>query len=360
MNQLNDSILYRFVTILHQRQGVVQHRGRLKAMTILLEGLLWLRVATLSGIGRGVALADTEHQVTFVSQLKRAHRLMKNEQWDQWETAAALFGYMTQALARVVIAVDWTQVGRFRVLEASLVVQGRGIPFYSLAVHQEELKGRQTTLELTMWYALMAMRQEGQTVLVVADRGFAKFDWLGPCPHYPWMHLVIRLKANTILTWGTVSGPLGQWPLWVGEVVQIEEAILGVDRQVVSGLCLAHLPEQEGQPMYLACVPEDCPIAVPVYGQRAWVEEQNRDLKSSFQMHRLHLRSADRLQRMWVLVGVAFYVSYCQAAVQDTAFAHRLSRPYKDGRKDLSWLSLAQYAQRCGQGQLCFVPVTAQ
>jgi hypothetical protein len=45
------------------------------------------------------------------------------------------------------------------------------------------------------------MRQAGQTLVVVADRGFAKFDWLGACAEDPWIHLALRLKANPILTW---------------------------------------------------------------------------------------------------------------------------------------------------------------
>lgn len=240
------------------------------------------------------------------------------------------------------------------------MVQGRGIPFYRLAVPEEELKGRQTTVELTMWYAMIAMRQDGQTLLVVADGGFAKFDWIGPCPQYPWMHLVVRLKANTVLTWGTVSGQLHEWPLWAGEVVEIEEAILGVERQVATGVCLANLGDIEGTTVYLACVPEDCPLALPVYGKRAWVEEQNRDLKSAFHLRTLHLRSADRVERMGVTLGWAFYLSWCHEAVHDTAFAQRLSRRYKDGRKDLSWLSLAGYAERVGHLQFCFRPLTSQ
>ena len=101
-------------------------------------------------------------------------------------------------------------------------------------------------------------------------------------------------------------------------------------------------------------------MAVSVYGKRAWVEEPNRDLKTPFQLARWPLRSADRVQRLWVLLGWAFYLSYGQSQVQDTAFAQRLSRRYKDGRQDLSWLSLADYAQRGGHGHLCLAPLVAQ
>jgi hypothetical protein len=37
---------------------------------------------------------------------------------------------LTQGLKAVLIAVDWTQVCDFMILEATLVVAGRGIPFF--------------------------------------------------------------------------------------------------------------------------------------------------------------------------------------------------------------------------------------
>jgi hypothetical protein len=78
-------------------------------------------------MGRGAALLD--EQKTFSGQLKRAFRFLNNPQFDPWEVGNALFGRLTQGLKRVLIAVDWTQVGDFMILEATLVVAGRGIPF---------------------------------------------------------------------------------------------------------------------------------------------------------------------------------------------------------------------------------------
>ncbi len=180
-------------------------------------------------------------------------------------------------------------------LEASLEVEGRGIPIYGIFVHEEELKNRQTTIELTMWYALIAMRQEGQTLIIAADRGFAKFDWVGASRLYPFMHLVIRLKRSMILTWGTISGQLQEWPLYPNEVVEIEQAKLGKEGQVVTAICLAHI-SAKGEMIYLACNKEDLDHALEIYAKRPSIEEQNRDAKTNFLIKKLHLRSADRLE----------------------------------------------------------------
>jgi hypothetical protein len=350
------TILFPFVSMILRSTQATGHTARSKALTVLLQGLLCLQQASLSGMSRGVAVVYAEK--SFRGQLKRAHRLMKNAQIDTWATGAALFAHMTQNLQQVGIAVDWTALGAFRVLEACLIVEGRGVPFYSICVHKEELKHRQTLVELTMWYALIAMRQAGQTLLVAVDRGFAKFDWMGESPLYPFMHLLLRLKRTTLLTWGTIQGPLHAWPLYPGEVVEIDHAALGQDGQVVTAVCLAHLNEAQA-PLYVACHPDDCPRAVALYRQRPAVEQQNRDLKSNFRLSKLHLKTPARLERLWVILGLAFYISYCNATAHETAFVERMSRRYKDGRRDLSWLNRAKYAELCGHVEVLLAPICA-
>ena len=143
------TLLFPFVsTILHSTL-TTGHRARSKALTLLLQGLLLFKQASLSGMGRGVAVLYEEN--SFRGQLKKAHRLLKHDKIDTWETGAALFAHMTQELTQVHLAVDWTALGAFRVLEACLIVESRGMPVYSIFVHKDDVKHRQTLVELTMW-----------------------------------------------------------------------------------------------------------------------------------------------------------------------------------------------------------------
>src|SRR5262252_10964303 len=152
---------------------------------------------------------------------------------------------------------------------------------------------------------------------------------------------------------------LHAWPLYPGEVVEIEKAALGQDAQVVTAVCLAHLSETL-PPLYVACHPDDCPRAVALYRQRPAVEQQNRDLKRNFRLSKLHLKTPARLERLWVILGLAFYISYCNATAHETAFVERMSRRYKDGRRDLSWLNRAKYAELCGHVEVLLAPICAE
>jgi len=112
------TILFPFVSTLLQSTLATGHTARSKALTFLLQGLLTCKQASLSGMGRGIALIYAEK--SFRSQLKKAHRLLKNDKIATWETGAALFAHMTQDLPQVCVAVDWTALGAFRALEACL------------------------------------------------------------------------------------------------------------------------------------------------------------------------------------------------------------------------------------------------
>jgi hypothetical protein len=329
------------------------HRARVKALSTLLQGMLLLCEASLSGMGRGAALLDEEK--TFQGQLKRAFRFLNNPQFDPWEVGEAVFDRLTEGLNEVLIAIDWTHVGDFMILEASLVVAGRGIPFFSLSVPRSEIKGRQRTLERSMDYALAAMRRPEQTLYTLVDRGFAAMEYLGPSELYPWMHRVTRLKATMILHWGSVSAPLQEWPLYEGEVVEIPECRLGRKKQVTCGAVLAHV----GATCYLACHRNDVGKVLNFYQKRVWLEEQNRDIKTAFKGRIMRFLRAIRFERMWGLLGLALSMAYSHAQKELHQQA-RLSRRYNDGRKDLSWLSLSRYVQQLVPCRATIAPLIAQ
>lgn len=329
------------------------HSARLKSMSGLLCGLLQTQESGLSGMARGTAILDCS--TTFRAKLKQAYYLIQNPHFDPWELANTLYAHLTQNLSHVLVAVDWTQVGKYWVLEASLVVEGRAIGFYGRSLVKAELQGRQRVLEQSMEYALESFRLPHQHLHVVVDRGFAAFDYLGPSEQYPNIHRISRLKSNMILNWDGIEGALEQWPLYEGESVFIEKVKLGRRKQVLCSIVLAALPHQS----YFACDPQSLEIALKAYQKRVWVEEQNRDLKTRFGANKMRFLNSVRLERMWVMLGVAFAIIYTQAQKVGKQL-DRLSRKYKDGRKELAWVTLVQYVNRVVKFNPNILPLTEQ
>jgi hypothetical protein len=330
------SSIFEIVSSLFGKTEFGSHKARLKSLAELLRGMIFLSLAGLSGMARGNAILNPDK--TFEGQLKRAFRLLNAPSLDSWALGKSLYDRLTDGRSEVIIGVDWTQVGRFMVLEAGLLIEGRAVPFFCLSVLKSDLKGRQRVLEMSMEYALTAMANEGQTLFVAVDRGFAAMDYLGPSSLYPRYHRITRLKNNMILQWDDIIAPFREWPLYEGEAVTIQKAVIGRKKQVVCGVCLANI----GGECYLACDPKDVDRALDFYEKRVWIEEQNRDLKTCFRVKVLRFHRAVRLERMWGILGIAFAIAY-SAAKKGHDCVSRLSRSYKDGRKDLSWLSSALY-----------------
>jgi hypothetical protein len=95
------------------------------------------------------------------------------------------------------------------------------------------------------------------------------------------------------------------------------------------------------------------------YQKRVWIEEQNRDVKTGFKGRVMRFLRAIRLERMWSLRGLALSMAY-STAQRELHQHERLSRRYKDGRKDLSWFSLSRYSQQLMPCEATIVPLTAQ
>lgn len=309
------------------------HKARCTALAEMLTGLLFQEKSGLSAMARGNALVDNTK--TFRGQLKRAYRLLTNNNFDPWELGNALYRALTQNSADVLVAVDWTKVNTYWVLEAGILINGRALPFYSLAINHLDIKGRQRTLELTMEYALAAMVLPEQILHMVVDRGFASLDYIGYSPLYPAIHRLTRLKKNMILYWDDCCGAFCEWPLEEGETVEIKRALLGRKKTVLTGVVIANV----AGPWYLACHPDDVDIAFEYYQKRFGIEEQNRDLKSIFKIHLSRFKRSVRLECMWCVLGIAFALMYSTVSFAEE-HRDRLSRKYMDKRKDLSWISL--------------------
>ena len=110
----------------------------------------------------------------------------------------------------------------------------------------------------------------------------------------------------------------------------------------------------------MACHKDDSPRAVAVYSQRPAVEQPNRDLQRPLLLRKLHRKNTARMGRMWIILGIAFYISDCNKTAPETAVVERMSRRSKDGRHDLSWLNRATCAELCGSVAVLCAPMQSQ
>ena len=123
-------------------------------------------------------------------------------------------------------------------------------------------------------------------------------------------------------------------------------------KKIVGGILLARCEDE----CYLVAPQEVVQIALQAYQKRIGVEEQNRDLKTGLRLRALYFGRAQRVQRLWNLLGILslwFYQVYLQYWIK---WKDILGRSYKDGRKDLSWFSFAQIIIRKGKHPKVWIP----
>ena len=95
------------------------------------------------------------------------------------------------------------------------------------------------------------------------------------------------------------------------------------------------------------------------YQKRVWIEEQNRDIKTGFKGRVMRFLRPIRFERMWGRLGLALSSAYSNAQ-KELHQQERLSRRYKEGRKDLSWLSLSRYIQQLMPCEATSAPLITQ
>jgi len=107
----------------------------------------------------------------------------------------------------VVVAVDWVDVGRFKVLKAAVPIRGRAVPILFVAYPKWKLKKSQNQFEEAFFELLSTLLAARTWTIIVADRGFARADLVGFLRELKMNH-VIRVSSGATFKSEKFSGRL--------------------------------------------------------------------------------------------------------------------------------------------------------
>jgi Transposase DDE domain len=203
-----------------------------KAVT---KGLLHTQQATLSQVVCGLItcrcliLAEIarcfQTCVAFPHNLKRVFRFVSNERL----TAEASQELVASRLIRQLhhrlkikpkqyleVIIDWTSVWPYQVLAALVPLEGRAVPVFEWAVEQWDFTSSQNTYEEQFIRSLRRSIPKTWKVVIVADRGFQRVDFLR-CLQQQGFSFVVRVKGDAWVESSGYAGPLRDYPLSVGQ-----------------------------------------------------------------------------------------------------------------------------------------------
>jgi len=259
--------------------------SRLKTLSwliaALLEGSDWPEKRTFNSLIRAIP-----RKVSFEAKKKQFFRFLKNQAFTLESFSRALWLGIIQRLPQnfqVPVIIDWVTKGDWALLGAALPSPlGRALVFAEQLCFQKELTLAQNRIELAFIQNLKKLFEEvkrpGFRFIILADRGFAKSNLMGPILKE--IEFIFRTPRKVIfypestgkpILLGRIAEKLAPGKVWEGKgfVHQTKKLLLRVI--IVGG----------EDPWILLTNIWDIPTEkiISIYAQRFLVEESFRDFQ---------------------------------------------------------------------------------
>ena len=245
-------------------------------------------------------------------KIKRVDRLLGNEGFVVDTVFAALLRLLRlDRREEVVLAVDWTLVGRFEVLFTSVVHCGRTLPLQWTVIDPE--KTRKANAQRRHMQALKELLGPcAKRVKVLFDAGFDDNDFLSEVVSQLGFGVVVRSSPSACFK------PEGEAWFKLSEL----ELKRGVCRDLGWGeytkshafpirIVALHDHKQKKPWLLLTNLDHDARDIVSFYGRRFTIEETFKDIKAvrgGMQLKGCLVKSADRLSRLIALDVLAYWM----------------------------------------------------
>lgn len=281
------------------------HEKRLQSLSVLVSALIIVGKAGVAALGRGII-----SKVVPKHKIKRVDRFLSNKLVVTDDFSEGLLKAVIGVRKSVKIAIDWTKIGSWPLLVASVVIKKRGIPVYWSSCDYQYMYKSQNAFEESFLTRLRTMIPDGVDVTLLFDRGFRRVSLVRKLKELRF-HFVIRCCGGTYISGEKYSGMLSDLPLQRGVIKDLGEVYATVDKpERVRVIALFHHKQKEAWYLFtdLSINGEEI---VKYYGRRFTIEEIFRDQKSTrygWHLKELKVTRSDRLQRMVLILVIAYFL----------------------------------------------------
>src|ERR1700722_16038168 len=141
-------------------------KNRLSSLACAVVGLILSGKAKMTEIG-----TRAPGRARSINRSKRVWRFAHNHHINVEQVSAALIEALTRDLKFIVFAIDWTDIGPWKVLQVAIVTKSRGIPIYWKVVDESKRRLAEVELELCEMLVLRLVPLY-KNLLIIGDRGF--------------------------------------------------------------------------------------------------------------------------------------------------------------------------------------------
>jgi hypothetical protein len=280
-------------------------RSQSKALGELVFGAMRSRRISLADIGRSMAGEGLVN-----SRIKRVDRFVGNSRVQVAEGMRALVRLAARAAGwRLVVAVDWVDIGRYKVLRAAVPLRGRSVPIMFAAYRQRQLKRSQNALEEGFFVLLKVLLPKRAQVVVIADRGFARAELAWDLEGIG-LDYVVRVCGKVVFESERYSGLLSDVELYPGDRLDLGWGLYRqknpVRRRLAACWARGHL-----EPWLLGTnLRWGIRRLAQIFEQRIMmIEELFRDEKNiryGWGLRQMRLSTTERLERMFLILAFAY------------------------------------------------------
>jgi hypothetical protein len=285
-------------------------KSRRTTLTALTFGLLIGRRLGLAAIARTMA-----GPVSVRHKIKRVARFADNMGVRPEKATVCLVGWVLSLCRKApVVALDWTHLGRGRVmLLAAVTLGGRAVPLAWTVMGERAFTRRRKSRNAVEEQLILRLREAfgDWPWTLVADRGFARAALFRKLDGWA-VRYVIRACGNPWVDTGHWSGRLWdirRWPNWCQRYPQV---VYHKTMQVPVSLVVVHRG-MAPEPWYLVTNAPGTKAVEAAYRRRWWIEEHFRDAKSGLGLQGLRLKKAHRIERLLIVAAVAILVAIAVA-----------------------------------------------
>jgi hypothetical protein len=241
--------------------------------------------------------------------IKRVWRFVRNTGVHVVDGARALVCLAAKAGGgRLFVAVDWVDIGQYKVLRAAVPLRGRSVPVLFAAYEKWKLYKSQNTFEEAFFLVMKALLPRGCEVVVLADRGFHRAALARRLQELV-LGYVIRLTGSATFCSERYRGQLYELRLKCGQ-----RRDLGFGQYCRSRPVTQRVPAYWGGSEPVPWLPATnltwgWKQIVAAFKQRMMIEELFRDEKNiryGWGLRQLKLSSAQRLERMLLVPAFAY------------------------------------------------------
>lgn len=321
-------------------------RSQRKTLGEMVYGAMRCRRVSEADIGRAMETGTVPKH-----NIKRVWRFLRNQRVEVTEGMRAVACLAAQAAQwRLVVAIDWVDVGRFKMLRAAVPLRGRSVPIAFAAYHPNMLFKSQNALEEGFLVLLRSLVPPRAKMIVIADRGFARAELARHLDRIG-VDYVIRVGGKVHVEYAQYRGLLEDLPIYPGEHLD-----LGV------GWYREELPVRRRLVACWQCGELDALVlatnttwtwrrVLKTFQQRMMIEELFRDEKNiryGWGLRHFAATSAARLERLFLVLILAYLLLLlfgllCLAKFSSAHWAASSSKK----RRQSSAFVVARYMQTC-------------